>query len=357
MDENQTNIQNFGEGIDIGELVRAIWKRKIMIISITLLAAILAGLYSVFIISPVYDTKLNIVISMPETYTMKYGIYKLPITTNQQYINLIKSNDVLVNTIRDMKYNSGEMTIEKLQKGISIGIVNSTANIVQNSFDVTVSADNAEESLKLAQSLYSNYIEFLEVMTKGRAITSFYNSITVGLESMEVSLNSDKKILLKNKELLANTPQTINQKEAMNAIQSQSTNIRDYVILENIINPNYTKIEGDIVAGEQLINNIEDLINVNKGYLAELDEEKTALADYYKTGKIKLDSHLMGVVESSVYLASPPVAPTDKTSPSNSANIIIGAALGGMIGVMIALVKKYWFKELPVADKAISPKL
>lgn len=89
MSENLNIVQNNEEEIDLRELIMALWKQKVMIISISLIASILAGLYSVFILSPVYETRLNIVISMPETYNTKYGEYKLPITTNQQYINLI----------------------------------------------------------------------------------------------------------------------------------------------------------------------------------------------------------------------------------------------------------------------------
>ena len=344
MNENQNNVQNYEVVIDIRELVMALWRQKILIISITLIAAILTGLYSVFILSPVYDTKLNIVISMPETYNTKYGEYKLPITTNQQYINLVTSNDVIVNTIKDLGYSSEKMTIEGLQKGISIGNANTTADVVQNSYDVTVSADNSEESLKLAETLYINYIEFLDVMTKERAATNFYNDFTIKLQSMEVTLKSTKEILEKNKELLAKTPQTINQKEAMKEIQGQLPNTSDYVVLENIINPNYTKVESDIVGNEQEISKIEEDMKVYNGYLEELDKEKKAIAKYYETGKeVKLESDLAGVIETSIYLPSPPVAPTHKTSPSNTMNVAIGAVLGGMIGVMIALVKKYWF--------------
>jgi len=91
MNENQQNVQYNENEIDLKELFMALWKQKILIISFALIAAILAGIFSMFILSPVYDTKLNIVISMPEKYTTKYGEYKLPITTNDQYINLITS--------------------------------------------------------------------------------------------------------------------------------------------------------------------------------------------------------------------------------------------------------------------------
>lgn len=340
MDTNN-HIQYVEGEIDLGELFMALWKRKIMIVSIALIGAILAGIFSMFILSPVYDSKLNIVVSMPETYNTRYGEYKLPITTNEQYLNLIISNDVLIKTIKDMGYS--DVALENLKKQISIGKVaaNSTDS-VQNSFEVTVSADGPEEALKLAQTLYNNYIEFADVMTKERAINYYINHFKVDKNSQDILLKSAREILKKNEELLAKTPETINQKDAM----SQVTNTKDFVVLENIINPNYTKIENDIILKKQEINTIEDIIRTDMENLAQLDIEEKAIEKYYETGKeAKLDSSLIGVVETSIYLPSPPVAPTQKTSPSNVRNIAIGLVLGGMLACGIALIKEYWFRK------------
>lgn len=343
MSENRQNAQyNEGE-IDLRELFMALWKRKIMIISVALMGAILAGLFSIFVLSPVYDTKLNIVINMPETYNTRYGEYTLPITTNDQYINLITSNNVLINTVKDMGYNAGEVTVEGLKNRISISKVETKAiDVEQNSFDVTVSADDPQEALKLAQTLYDNYIEFADVMTKERAIKYYINQFSVDIKTLELSLKTTQELLKKNEKLLTQTPQTINQKAAM----SQVTDTKDIVVLENIINPNYTKVENDIIVNKQTINSIEEAIRTKNESLSQLDMEKKAIEKYYKTGnEAKLDSGLIGVIETSIYLPSPPVAPTQKTSPSNLMNTAIGLVIGGMLGVMIALVKEYWLKK------------
>lgn len=346
MNENHNNIQYYEDEIDLRELIMALWKRKKMIISLTLVVAILAGMFSVFVLSPVYDTKLNIVISMPETYTTRYGEYKLPITTNDQYIKLITSNDVLLNTIRDMEYNHEEVSVDSLKKRIAVGSVETKTNTVQNSFDVTVSADNPEESLKLAQTLYDNYIEFMDVMTKERAVSYFINDFSMDIKSQENQLDGVKEILKKNEELLAVTPQVIAKGNANMEIQTQLTSNSDYVVPVDTINPNYIKIENDIIGNKQTINDIENTIRLNSRYLEELNKEKSALIKYYETGQAeKLETSVIGVVETSVYLPSPPVAPTQKTSPSNALNTIIGAVIGGMLGIMVALFMEYWFKE------------
>jgi len=175
MNENPNNIQQYEDEINLRELIMILWKQKIVIISVTLIIAILVALFSKFILSPVYETNLNIVISMPETYITRYGEYKLPISTNGEYIKLIKSNDVIVNTIKDMEYDTKVVSVQDLKDRITIGEISNNATIIQNSFVVTVSAINPEESLKLAQHLYQNYIDFMDVMMKDRAVSYYSN--------------------------------------------------------------------------------------------------------------------------------------------------------------------------------------
>jgi uncharacterized protein involved in exopolysaccharide biosynthesis len=345
MNENQNNIQYYDDEIDLRELIMALWKRKKIIIAFTLIVAILAASFSMFILSPVYETSLDIIISMPEIYNTRYGEYKLPITTNEQYINLIRSNDVLINTIKDMGYDSEEISVDKFDKRIKIITSDAKANTVQNIFTVTVSADNPNESHKLAQSLYENYIEFMDVMVKERTINYYINYFNVELISLQNELDVQKEILSKNEELLSQTSKTIDTKTNIE-IQSPLNGDSDYIIPIEAANPNYIKIESNIIQNKQSINSIESAIKKNMEYLEELDVEKQAVNKYYETGRTeKLMTSVIGIVENNIYLASPPVAPTQKTSPNNSLNTVIGAVLGGMIGVMTALFMEYWYKK------------
>lgn len=343
MNENLNNVQYYEDDIGLRELILALWKRKKMIICLTLVAALIAGLYSKFVILPVYDAKLNIVMSMPETYNTRYGEYTLPITTNQQYINLIKSNDVLINTIEDMGYSSEEISLESLEKRISIAENNKTENV--NSYEVTVSAGNPEEALKLAQVLYSNYLDFADTMTKERAVNYYMNYFKVQLKTLENSLASIKEILSRNEELLDQTPKFI-VGQANLEIQAELNENSDYVVPIDTLNPNYIKIESDIIENKQNINNIENEILTYNKYLDELDVELLAINRYYRTGEAeRLESSVIGMVETYVYLPSSPVAPTQKSSPNNASNTVIGAVLGGLLGVFVALFQVYWFKE------------
>jgi capsular polysaccharide biosynthesis protein len=345
MEAQQHNNVNDNVELDLYDLVKALWRQKGVIVCITLIITILAGVISLFFITPVYHSKLNIIINMPETYQTKYGEYILPITTNEQYAKLITSNDILINTMKDMEYDTEKITLEGLRDRIIIETVAAVAGIEQNSFEVKVAADNPIEASKLAQMLFNNYVEFIDVMTLEGAFDFYINNYTTALEALEVSVQTTKEILLKNERLLAETPQTINQKEAMNALNDQA-NSNEYVVLENIINPNYTAIEKDIITNRQSINSYENSMRVYNEYLDELGKMGENILSYTENGDFeKLSSLIVSATNTNIFLSSVPVSPSQKTSPSNALNVAIGCILGGMIGILTALSKECWFNK------------
>lgn len=344
MDSNQTNKKYIEDEIDLKELILAMWKRKIMIISITMVFALLAGLISKFIISPVYDTKLNIIISMPENLNTRYGDYKLPLTTNEQYIQLFTSNDVLVKTLEELNLTD-EMKVDNLRSNISIK--NSASNAqTSNMFEVKVSANNPESSLELAETLYNNYIKFLDIMIKEQIVNYFYNNFTVEIISLEKSLERENELLKANEELLAQTEKELSVSKLGIEILEQLGEKSNYTVPVDTINPNYIKIETDIINNKQTINSLSTTINMDQKYIAELEVQKQAIENYYETGKANgLSLDLTSAIESNIYMPSLPVVPSNKTSPSTVKNTVIGGVLGGMLGVMIALFQWYWKKE------------
>ena len=114
MNSNHTPYEQHDE-ISLQELFMALWRHKVLIIVITLIAGLVTGLVSVFAITPVYHARLNIIINMPETQHTKYGDYTLPISSNEQYINLITSNGILQNSIFEMGYNPQQVSVEALR--------------------------------------------------------------------------------------------------------------------------------------------------------------------------------------------------------------------------------------------------
>lgn len=341
MEAYQNDIQLMDDVVDLKELILVIWKHKIVIISFTLIVAIVTGLFSMFILTPAYHSELSIVINMPDIYHTKYGDYTLPITSNVEYINLITSNDILAVTIEDMQYNPEEITIEDLRERINIVARPANAS-EQNIFNIKVEADNPEEARKLAQTLYDNYIEFLNIITIKGAMDYYYHTYTSSLRSMKVSLEINMAKLEANEALLAETRLTINQKEALEDVQGQ-INSSEFIILENIINPNYTAIEAAIIENKQSISSLKQSIEVYNTYIEEVDGIYRDIEQYYLTGDFEpINSKIVSVIDIGISMPSQPIAPSKKTSPSNFMNVLIGAILGGMVSVLVVFFRWWW---------------
>ena len=152
-----------------------------------------------------------------------------------------------------------------------------------------------------------------------RALNYYINKLSVALQAGEVSLASAKEILAKNEELLAATPQTISQKEAIQEL-NESDNISDYLIFDRIINPNYTKIENDIIENKQNINNIENSISLYNEQLAELNELKELLDSCRETGDLSpILAELVSPTDTNIYFPRP--LAKRKTSPHITRNV------------------------------------
>lgn len=344
MNTNETTTPYVEDEIDLKELILAIWKRKIMIISITIIIALLAGVYTIFWVTPVYNTKLNVIVSMPEKYSTRYGEYKLPLTTNDQYIQLFTSNDVLVRTIKDLGIED-KANVDILRSKISVkNIFNNAQN--GNVFEITVSSNQPEDSLKLAETLYKNYMDFLDIMIKKQVVNYFYNSFTIELITLEIELTQEQQSLKSNEELLSQIEMELTSNNSGIGVMEPLGENGNYVVPINTINPNYINVETDILKNKQRINDLTNKMDRNKKYLVELEEGKESIQMFYDTGKTNaLSLDLIGIVETSVQMPSSPVAPSSKASPSTTLNIAIGTVLGGMIGIMVALFQWYWYKE------------
>ncbi len=340
MSSSQNRDDHMDNEIDLKDLLIIIWKRKYTIIGITMVFAILTGIISVFFISPVYETSANIVINMPETYHTRYGDYTLPLSTNDQYFQLLKSNDVLLDTIEDMELEQ-KITLHQLSNMISMKQADKDAT----SFTYVVSANTSEESFYLAKTLYDNYFEFVDTMLKEQAVNYFYNNFSVELLSSEKSLEKEQQLLKQNQELLAQITKEF--KTANLDVIDYLGKDGNYILPEDTINPNYIKVEADAITNQQNINNLTSSIDITKQYLSQLEQEKENIQSYRENGKTEDNMiDMVNIVDSNIYMPSSLVAPTQKSSPRNMMNIAIGAVLGGMIGVFAVLFRAYWKNEL-----------
>ncbi len=321
-------INGYDDEIELWELMMILWKDKKTILAATAAFGLIALLLSVFIMKPVYETNLNISINMPEIMNTKYGDLNMPIETNLEYINLFTEQTVMQKTAVDMGYEN--MTVKSMRTKFTLPTKDS--NIV----NIAVSANSPEEAVKLAQTAYDNYYQYLDIVLKTRALSTFENTFNVKIEqnenqisNLEKSLESDRKTLQKVTDQINSS---INSSNKYGAI--------DYVALGEALG--YAGVSTTVIQKEQQINQLKQDNILYEKYLEEIADMKTKIQAYNETGdETKLESKNFDFVSQNIQLLSSPRLPQTKSSPNTTMNLAIGLVLGMMAGVFYVFMKNY----------------
>lgn len=338
MDEKTIVYQQMEEEITLREIIVLLLKHKILIISLAVIIGLCAGIYSKLMITPIYTTKMNIVVNMPNNYHTRFGDYTLPISMNGDFLKLITNNDVLSNTITDIGDDASVVTTSDLNSRISIGTISTLTNPEQTVFEVTVAGESPEEAVELANALYENYLEYLNVMMKNNAIDYFSNDLQVKIKVAENQLDITRGVVEKNEELLSTIPQIID----VDSITNNVTNTTDgLIILEDVINPTYTETEKIIIQAKQLIMDSEVKVEQYTKYIQELSVEKETLNTVGDS-----ETSIPSITDNNIFQSSSVIPPTNPSNANTLMNVMIGIVLGGMIGVFLAFFRDYWKKEL-----------
>lgn len=334
MSKRQVDTYDSEEVIDLLELLQLLWRNKLAIICIAVVGGILAGLISLFLIPPEFESRLNIYVGIPETYTTRYGNYTLPIMTNDQYMDMIRHDIVLQKTIDDIK---PAVVISRSELKNSISISSKQTDNNKTEFIITISHREPESSKLIAETLYQNYMKYVDVVIRSRALDYYHDVYTISLESAQLSLESEREKLKSDTELLDNTEKYLDVEGVLDKLPSTSTTI----VIDNLINPGYIKLQNDILTKKQTISELENTIKRNIRYLNDLKAEQDVLSEFYETGEIDRDkTTIINAVDRYIYRLNT-IIDSQKVGPKHVMNIVISIVLGFMISSVAVIVWDY----------------
>lgn len=181
------------EELDLKQLVNIFWNKRLHIISIVLVFAIIGTIYSFFLVTPEYKSYTSLLLSKSEAVgqdvSTSSAITQTDITLNQKlvstYSELIKSKNVLREVIKNLGIDDSE---EALKNQITVSAIDDTELI-----QITVTSVYPEKAKQIANEIAS-------VFTK--KVAEFYNINNVHIvDEAEVStvpynINHTKDILI-----------------------------------------------------------------------------------------------------------------------------------------------------------------
>ena len=141
------------EELDLKQLFKIFWNKRLHIISIVLVFLIIGSIYSFAFVKPKYKAYTTLVLAQSDVLTKEgeklQGITQTELTINQKlvptYSELVKTNNILREVISELNLNVGE---DELRKNVAVSLVEDTELI-----KISVTNKNAEDAKNIANKI------------------------------------------------------------------------------------------------------------------------------------------------------------------------------------------------------------
>ena len=142
---------NEENAIDLSQFINVFTKRKNMIIVITLVAAIISGIVSYFILSPVYESKATVIVGKKNNATEQYNDVMMYQNLTKTYASIATSKSVLQSSAN--KIGNG-MTYDKLTKLITV-----TPETGTQILDIVAQANKPQDALSEVNTVSQTFVD------------------------------------------------------------------------------------------------------------------------------------------------------------------------------------------------------
>lgn len=394
------------EEITLRELIEILLKRKVLIIGITIISILAAGIVNFFVLEPVYEARMVLMASqfsdkLQSNQIQGEGIdsilsslSKLPTMTLETYRQQIKAPRIMRATIEDLGLEEN-YDIESLASAITLETVKDT-----NLITIKMKHKDPEKAAEIVNKVGENFVAFVADKAKEHATTSSQYveaQMEIEKEKLDEVLSELKEFLSQprgvselEKELEARLEQITTYKikltdleirqEALksaisvaereskdtnrvilrNQTQNSSGEIANFDQLQLMIEDSATLLKIEQAETEAKVNSITRQIATIQQQIEELQVElqdkkhqerlinqRVEIAQNTYDAFVKKYEELR-VTESSqiggatITVISRAFPTTKPVGPRKSQNVAIAAVLGVIIGTFAAFFIEYW---------------
>lgn len=166
MGSTKLNLQPVQGDLDLGLIIKVLKKWKLLIMALTLLITLAAGLYSYYVIEPVYQSKTLLMVTVASE--------KLQVSNAQQLLNRQNEEGSAPMPVLTMNTYLGQLQSEELIKrvqanlgltGQPIGVLSSKidAGIIEDSnlIEVWVEDTDPVKAQAIAEAVSTEYLELM----------------------------------------------------------------------------------------------------------------------------------------------------------------------------------------------------
>lgn len=338
--------KSFEDEISLKELIVTLIRGWKTVMICTIVIMVFALIYILGIAKPVYESSISGVINIPETAMSKYGTYTFPSSNKLDYLNVVKSYEVLSRTKKTLELKN---SISSLREQIVIDTLPE-----QNTFTITVSSDSPENARELVVVLSAYLVDELSTQYKINAIDYFMRELSVEENRIKDDILKQEKILESQKMQLEKVEKVVTLKRLLvddpilaasiaNSKGIDLATLSDDVMYEEMLNPNFSDLEAANIELEKSIQNAKILIDEKKVYYQELVAESEALNQFYTSGvQNTINNDSLDIIRSRININKTASYNDSPVSPNKILILAISVVLGLMIGVFMTFFKHYW---------------
>jgi len=322
--------------ISLREIIEIIFKGKWIIIVVTVAAMIIAGIVSIFVISPTYEANSIVRVGAPTQENVK------PLDINT-FIESVKS-DTAINRI-----------IEKLELDPSVHTISSIRNQIQvealkdvNIMKIKVKGNDALLITNMANMLAYELGYRIEITNRSQSIVEDQRK----LKDITDEINSSKGQLEEAKKQLKSIPekqttrQTIGDNPLLTSVAQESSkkstsDLLDIEMQSETVNPAYTTVQTQIAT---ISINLTKLTTDESNLKARINESSERI----KILETQMEKEKLSVKKSDRLLdgaqaifVSPAFQPNNPIGPNKVLNVAIAAIVGLMFSTLFIFLRNY----------------
>lgn len=398
------------EEIDLRGLIEVLWMRKWLILAIIVISVAVAGFFSFFVISPVYEAGVLIELRFPEQIK-KQEAYRLQ----------IEDPYFLSQIIEKLQLDPQKYDPFSLQEALKVEIVKNT-----NFLKITAKDGDPQKAADIANAVASEFVDFAirstqedvekELLSLEEGIKEWQSKLAeVGGKRRDFLVQSEIAILEREREtkgtLLGNFQRDlllleVQEKELQATLQKAKEKLESeppYLKLHqslfgsseeggmmgNLISgPFPLMMESEVV--NEVYNTLKEQVMNLEAQLSGMEARKKTTGETLEQTELalkELESDLLGKtieidrlqkeydsalgtydslvqeyekaqvyskseeVNAGVKIVSSAIPPKEPVSPRKMLNMAIAGVLGIFVGIIAAFVVEYWKKTAPSTEK------
>ncbi len=372
----------YEDEIDLREYIGILWKWRTVIVSITLLSALTAGLVSFFVLKPVYEASTQILASkdslsnevIKSPYFLTKVIEELDLPDEEAYTPFGLAKSVSVQSGK-----SADLTIIKIEDKDpkrATDIVNTVARLYtdfvreKNSESMTTTLAFLKEQRESTQASLDEAQRELDQIRQASRIEIMRNEVNRLAEELHewraILSTGDvrrEELITGIKELenlLASTPETI-------------PGPPDYAgRVTQIPNQTYQQFEAGLAEKRIELKELDVRLNRARSKVPELEvqynstyeaylkadrsiRELESRVDRLSSSIMTLDAKIVATTTSipEAVVATPALAPTQPIKPRKMLNVAVSAVLGGFVSILVVFFIEYWRSPKESSQAAI----